>query len=105
MKPFVTIGLKTYLFVGIVARYYLLVKARKYYRVLGLVGNIPTQVRNMPNYANEKKRRDLKYKDQRTLFERSIGEWLKKAEMTNYLLMVIAMILLGVFIWLVLSGL
>jgi len=48
-----------------------------------------------------KKKRDYKFTQERTEFERALKEWLIEAKKTNYVLYVIAMLLAGIFLRLV----
>jgi len=52
----------------------------------------------MSNYEKIKAKREFKFKEERSEFERYLRESLKSAGLQNYLLIIIAMILLGIFI-------
>ncbi len=50
------------------------------------------------SYEKEKAKREFKFKEERTICERNLRELLKQSQSIVYLLLVIAMILLGVFL-------
>ena len=49
-----------------------------------------------------KAKREYKFKEEKTVFEQAVKDLLKKQETTNYLLGIVAMLLLGIFLRLVL---
>lgn len=46
----------------------------------------------------EEAKRDYQQKRERTGFERALSDWLEKLKTTNYILMLILMVLIGIFI-------
>jgi len=53
------------------------------------------------SYQNRKGKRELKYKEERTIFEQAMKAWIKEAKTTNFVLIVIAMFLVGIFLRLI----
>jgi len=49
-------------------------------------------------HRKEKAKRDYKFREERTDLQRVLGDLTKKADLTNTLLIIIAMTLLGIFV-------
>jgi len=50
------------------------------------------------NYEKVKAQRKYKYKEERTAFELALREWVRETKTANYILLIIAMLLLGIFL-------
>ena len=50
------------------------------------------------SYEKAKARRDYRFKVERTELERALQEWLRESKKINYVLLVIAMLLVGIFL-------
>jgi len=52
-------------------------------------------------YQKEKAKRDFKFKEERTDLQRNLSQLIKSMELSNYLLIVISILLAGIFLRLV----
>ena len=53
------------------------------------------------SYQSKKGKRGFIYKEERTELQRALKEWLQETKTTNFVLIVIAMLLVGIFLRLV----